>query len=120
MRSGGLFYMLSYNTTSRNPNDLKLGGHFNHVDYCWKPYEKRSLEHQEDWGRLFNHIQKHGIENPLIVFEDCVLIGQRRCEIAVIQKIPSVSCLEITTDITNDTNADRVLELRNLYQKVSY
>jgi hypothetical protein len=60
------------------------------------------------------------IVNPLIVFRDCVLIGQRRCEIAKNLGWDSVPCWEITTDISEDETPDRVFELRDLYKKVNY
>ncbi len=112
--------MLRYKTTTRDPKDLKLGGKFKHVHYHWRPYDERPVDHQEDYGRLFNDIQRHGIKNPLIVFRDCVLIGQRRCEIAQIQNIPEVTCWEIQDDISEDAQPDRVYELKAKYETVKY
>lgn len=112
--------MLSHRIISCNPNDLELGCHLNHVDYVWREFDDRLPDHKEDYCRLFNDIQSRGIVNPLIIFRGHVLIGQRRCEIAQIQRIPLVECIEITEDITDDPNADRVEELKNLYQKVNY
>ncbi|TFH54314.1 MAG: hypothetical protein E4G91_11300 [Candidatus Zixiibacteriota bacterium] len=91
------------------------------MTYSWKPFHKRNPEHQEDYLRLLKNMSETGtMINPLIVFRDCVLIGQRRCEIAQKLGWAMVPCWEITTDISDDAQPDRVFELRDQYKKVNY
>lgn len=105
-----------------DPRRLKLGAHFDHVDYCWRPYEERRPSHQEDYDRLAINLQAAGkMTNPLIIFQGCVLIGMRRCEIAIDLGWPLVPCWDIQEDITNDPKPDRVLRLRDeAYKRVDY
>ena len=112
--------MIDYRETNRNPSQLKLGCKLDYVSYSWRPYDGRLPEHKQDYDRLLSHMQTNGITNPLIVFRDCVVVGMRRCEMAVKLGIDSVRCWEITADISNDRQPTRVFELRDQYKKVSY
>jgi len=104
-----------------NPNSLKLGGQFKYVWYDWRPYKLRTKESQRDYDKLENHLMEtKSMINPLIVFRGCVLIGMRRCEIAVKHGWKAVPIWEITTDISEDRQPDRVFELRNKYKEVNY
>ncbi len=113
--------MLDYKTTNRKPTDFELGCNLDHVHYSWRPFEQRMPDHQADYIRLEKDMRNTGhMINPLITFRDCVLIGQRRCEIAVKLGWDWVPCWEITTDISDDAKPSRVFELRDQYKKVSY
>lgn len=103
-----------------DPTTLKLGADYDHVNYCWRAFEQRPEDHQADYIRLERDIERNGIKNPLIVHGGCVLIGQRRCEIAVKLGIRSVPIWDILDDISGDLNADRVETLKSEYQKADY
>lgn len=103
-----------------DPTTLALGAHYKHVDYCWRPFEERRSDHQEDYVRLEADIRANGIKNPLITHAGHVLIGQRRCEIAVKLGIRLVPCIMILDDIWEDPNADRVLALKSTYVDAPY
>lgn len=103
-----------------DPQSLKLGAHFAHVDYEWRRYEDRRESHRRDYDRLEADIRKNGITNPLICYGGQVLIGMRRCEIAVKLGIPSVEVWEITEDIAEDWTPARVFALRDCYAKAEY
>ena len=61
------------------------------------------------------------MKNPVIVFKGCVLIGQRRAEIARQFGWETIPVAEITTDITADPDPGRVLDLKeSLYSPASY
>ena len=106
---------------SRDPSSLKLGGEFDHVHYYWRPYAQRSSEARADYDRLEASLAAAGqMTNPLIIFRDHVLIGQRRCEIAVKLGWSQVPCLEILDDIRGDLTADRVEALRDQYESAPY
>jgi len=105
----------------RDPAELQLGGEFDHVHYFWRPYDRRDAAARADYDRLRESLAAAGrMVNPLIAFRDCVLIGQRRCEIARDLGWPSVPCWEILDDITADPTPGRVLALRNQYRPVTY
>lgn len=103
-----------------DPATLKLGAHFDHVDYDWRPFFERSPEAREDYERLYWDVKKRGIINPLIAWRGCVLIGMRRCEIAALLKIPTVPVWEILDDLTDDATPARVFALRDLYSEARY
>lgn len=104
----------------RDPKSLTLGAHFKHVDYDWRPYADRSPEARADYDRLLADIRKRGIQNPLIACGGRVLIGMRRCEIAVMLGIKEVPVWEIEEDINWDGNPARVFALRDLYAPAPY
>ncbi len=79
--------------------DLTLGYRGERVEFCWRPYEKRSPAHQRDYDRLAASIQAQGIQRPLITFGRHVLIGMRRAEIGIAQGIETVRCWRITEDV---------------------
>ena len=112
--------MLRFEAKSANPETLKLGADFDHVNYCWRPYEERPEDHREDYDRLEVDIAANGIKNPLICFRGQVLIGMRRCEIARKYKIPLVPIWAILDDITKDKKPHRVLALKDLYGRADY
>lgn len=104
----------------RNPNDLKLGADFEHVGFRHRAYENRSAEARVDYDRLFESVKEHGMKNPLIIYQDCVLIGMRRCEIARRLNIREVACLEIEEDMNQEPNDKRVAEMVKEYAPVEY
>lgn len=112
--------LLRYHVEDIDPNALQLGAHYDHVDYCWRPFEERRPDHQADYVRLEADIRANGIKNPLITHNGCVLIGQRRCEIARKLGLGRVPCIVIDDDISADPNADRVLALVATYQPAPY
>ena len=114
--------MLRYRPATVNPRTLMLGGDFAHVGYCWRPYAERPPEHRADYDRLKASMARDGgMVNPLIVFRGHVLIGQRRCEIAIDLGWDAVPIWDIQDDITEDWTAERVLKLRDKgYKDVEY
>lgn len=103
--------------------ELKLGFRGKHVHFRWKPYSERSLEHQHDFDRLFSSIMVHGIKNPLIVFDNHVLIGMRRYEIKMKLNPDYVfDCLEIQENVNEWTRQDlpKIDYLKSLMEKVTY
>lgn len=115
---------LSVRAVLIHPHALQLGtvqGQLENVTYSWRPYEERSPEAREDYDRLKASLQADGeMHNPLIIFRNCVLIGQRRCEIARDLGWTRVPCWDIQDDITADINAGRVLALRDRYLPAPY
>lgn len=61
----------------------------------WRPYDQRTPDEQADWRALRDSIQRHGVVNPLIVWDRHVLIGMRRWEIAAQIGISTVPVCEI-------------------------
>ena len=110
----------AYLDVMRDPRDLILGCHFDHVDYDWRPYPERPEDHREDYDRLKVDLAERGMKNPLITWNDHVLIGMRRCEIAVDLGWSLVRCWEIQDDLNADWTPDRVFALRDRYRKASY
>ena len=110
---------MNYTYREVDPKELKLGGEFKYVYYDWRPYKKRSPEARADYNRLEQNLIATGhMVNPLIVYRGCVLIGMRRCEIAIKLGWTTVPIWDIQTDIYEDRTPDRVFKLRDKYKKV--
>jgi hypothetical protein len=81
-------------------SQLKLGFNGNHVDFSWRPYDKRRSDHQENYDRLIVSIFHNGVKMPLITYLGHVLIGMRRYEIAMRLNPDTVfDCVEILEDV---------------------
>lgn len=84
-----------------------LGLRFRH-----RPYEERSPVAKAAYDRLREHLNEHGMLNPIITYKGHVIIGQRRFEI-MRETVDEIHCLEVmeplhewrVTDVTVLTNA---------------
>lgn len=91
---------IEYRLTWILTSDLELGFHGEHVDFCWRPYDERSVDARAAYRKLMDSIKREGILHPLITHRGHCLVGQRRLEIAKQWRIPGVWCYEITEDVS--------------------
>jgi hypothetical protein len=75
--------MIEYVSREIPGKDLKLGFRGEFVYFRHRKFEDRPTDHQEDYFNLNLSISAVGIKKPLIVFDNHVLIGMRRYEIAM-------------------------------------
>lgn len=103
--------------------DLCLGFRGKYVHFRHRPYADRPEEHQEDYLRLRADISHRGIINPIITFDNHVLIGMRRYEIMMsIHGGWKFRCWEIQENVNEWTRADidRLELFKSSMQEVSY
>ena len=97
---------LPYVRKRRKLAELVRGYHGKHIDFEWRPYDKRSEKARDRFDRLLYSISRAGIRDPLITFGDHVLIGQQRHEIGMRLGIEEVDVLEITEEISEWRSED--------------
>ena len=97
---------VEYRRCTVNLYEVRMGLHTPHVDWCWRPYDQRTIEARADYDRLVVSIYHHGVQRPLIVHGYHVLIGQRRAEIASRLGITELPALDITEDLRRATRED--------------
>lgn len=69
------------------------------INFTHRQYELRSGADHSKYDGLRTDLLHNGMRNPLITFDDHVLIGQRRFEI-LRDLVPWFPCLEITDDMS--------------------
>lgn len=89
---------IPYRVVDLDTETAELGLKGENVYWAWKPYEDRLPAHQADYDRILVSIYHHGVRQPVICWENHVLIGQSRVEIARRLGIKSVPALQIEED----------------------
>lgn len=92
--------MVEYEEVVERSADLVLGLSGPHVDFDWRPFDRRRADQQEDYLRLRASIGRVGIRRPVITWHKHVLIGMRRVEIARDLGIATVRAFRILEDVT--------------------
>ena len=83
----------------RSVDGLTLGYEGRNISFSWRPYEKRTPAARADYDRLYKSIVSDGLQQPIITYGDCVLIGMRRVEIARKLDIRLLHAADVTEDV---------------------
>jgi len=107
---------VKHHLTTYRLDALELGYDAAHVHFCWRPFEKRSLQAQHAYRLLAEDLEKRGPLHPIITKDGHVLIGQRRVEILRRLGYTTVDAVEIDEDLDTWTGADlpRLEEFKRL------
>lgn len=99
--------------------DLKLGFRGESIHFRHRKFEDRSSEQQEDYLNLNLSISAVGIKKPIIVYDNHVLIGMRRYEIAMDLNPDCVfDCVVILEDVKNEWGRDDIPRLDELKEHI--
>ena len=112
---------MNHKLVGRLASSLVLGYDGRSVHFEHRAYENRSEEQRAAYDRLRLDIEANGVRDPLITWNNHILIGMRRYEIILDLYGPDylVSCCQITEDVARweSDDIDRLMLFKSeLYQ----
>jgi len=104
-----------------NARELTCGYRAEKVHFSYKPRSERRPERQQYFDKVIVSVWRYGVRNPLITFENHILVGMTRHEVMTKFNPDYVfKCWEIQEDVSQWDRHDikRLDELKKLYNEI--